>query len=335
MKFIYLLLFPIFLVSCEQRVALEKPTTTPLYRGKVKKISYYVNCNYDVQYPNPVNIELAGGDLAVNRWYSESGILIREEKYAFKEGEASKLSSSYTAELDDKNNIIEERKRFLSEFFPSDTRTIMSYDSKGNQIEKAVFNNEKLTKRQEFKYDDFRCVIKELDYDSLNRLENYTIYKYNNHNNVTLETNFDRNNNVIYSSIYKYKINGDLKKEIYRETGKKREVIKEEDNPNLKKDKKGNWLEYTDGNAKTTYEYDKMGHCISESKYNNNNWVSSELWKYRDDGVLLEYEMSWSYPSYHKSRELITNDYYGNEVKRERILSGGQRYWEFTLIDYY
>ena len=330
------------LFSCiNQTNSISHKAKKPDFYGKIKETRLYVNCDYEITNINHSNLIKADAQLAVINKYSESGILI--ELLAYNCGPTvvsqSQLATHNVFTLDQNNNIIVEKLRsyFRNTVF-SDFKYVYTYDKNNNLVEKVKFIKEIFKSRIEYYYQD-TLLVEEKHFNSENKLEEHTVYEYDRKSRLIYESTIDGFGNNKYHSIYEYDLKGDLKLEKYFEEGKLVDVYQEGDNPNIIRDEMGNIIEnnFSDGSKKYMYEYDKFGNEIMQSYYNYNKWLFTKRWYYNENNILIKQEHSYSSGTepYIKITSFITNDSFGNEIKRKNVVSSGQIHWEYTIIDYW
>src|SRR5699024_3151906 len=105
--------------------------------------------------------------------------------------------------LDENGLVVEEVAKMDDGVIKFNNRTNYSYNSDGFRTETVEYRDGNLSSRNEVKYDEYNCPVKELYYDENNNLKYY--YK----------NEFDNRNREIAS--YKYDNNDELKKKWVQE----------------------------------------------------------------------------------------------------------------------
>ena len=342
-KVLLIIISSTILFSCiKQTNSVSHRAKKPDFYGKVKEIRAYVNCDYEIANINHSNLINAGAQLAVIQKYSKSGILI--ELLAYDCGPTvvsqSQLAEHNAFTLDQNNNIIVEKRRsYFRNTVSFDIKYLYTYDKNNNLVEEVRFDEGIFKYRIEYYYQD-NLLVEEKHFNSENKLDRHTVYKYNRKSRLIYESDFDGFGNKLCYSKYKYHLNGNLKLERYYEEGKLIDVYHEVDSPNIKRDEMGNIIEQIqdDGSSKTVYEYDKFGNKVMVSHYSYDRWNSTRRWYYNENNLLIKQEYSyWTGTNpYIKRTEYITNDSFGNEIKKKCVISTTEKvYWAYCIIDYW
>ena len=252
----------------------------------------------------------------------------------------SQLATHDVFTLDQNNNIIVEKLRsyFRNTVF-SDFKYVYTYDKNNNLVEKVKFIKTIFESRIEYYYQD-NLLVEEKHFNSKNKLDEHIVYEYDRKSRLIYESAIDGFDNNIYYSKYEYYLNGDLKLENYYEEGKLVDVYREADSPNIKRDEMGNIIEQIqdDGKNKWVYEYDKFGNKVMVSHYSYDRWNSTRRWYYNENNLLIKLEYSYrtEINPYIKRTEYITNDSFGNEIKKKCVISTTEKvFWDYCIIDYW
>ncbi len=342
-KVLLIIILSAILFSCiNQTNSISHKAKKPDFYGKIKKTRAYVNCDYEITNINHSNLIKAGAKLAVINKYSESGILIECLGYDCGPTVASQshLSIHNIFTLDQNNNIIvEKRLSYFKNTVFNNFKYLYTYDESNNLVEKVKFIKEIFKSRIEYHYQD-TLLVEEKHFNSENKLDEHKVYEYDKKSRLIYESAIDGFGNNIYYSKYKYYLNGELKLENYYKEGKLVDVYREVDSPNIKRDEMGNIIEQIqdDGSSKTVYEYDKFGNKVMVSYYSYDRWNSTRRWYYNENNLLIKQEYSYrtEINPYIKRTEYITNDSFGNEIKKKCVISTTEKvYWDYCIIDYW
>lgn len=139
-------------------------------------------------------------------------------------------------------------------------RTAYLNDKNGNCIERTMFINNQMTKKESSRYENNR-LVEEQSHDNQGNVTEKRVYKYDNQGNNTELEFYDREGNLRQHYLYKY-------------------------------DNRGNRIEWRFYDADeflvalTTYYYDDHDNCIEVSSFNYDehlNWKHSYVYEYDED----------------------------------------------------
>ena len=197
--------------------------------------------------------------------------------------------------------------------------------------------------RNETIYDEFNCPIKELHYDNNNEIKFYNINEFDKLNRQISSEEYSKDNSLEEKWIKEYEKDNDdwIVMKTYDADGNLiDEEYKDEDYTDIEY--------YSNGKVKTwhfkttfmysiyqnlyqinddVYEtYDKNGRLIERKIYNNEKWIATNTWKYREDDALIEESESTGRivgKSFYKKTTYYRVDFNGNWIERYTMDSEG------------
>ncbi len=329
------LLFSLFiLISCQpysqvERVPLVKEPYTKDFKGDIKKIIEY-NC--DKYSPNHSSVHIIRESCKIRsiREYSKDGILLSELKWPRLN---YPLEPETIIQTTNDLGLVVLKHTKLNYYFYEEKKTF-SYNNNGFITEEILQfrsypNDDFVLKRTETTYDDYNCPIKIMVFDNNNNVIYSYTSEFDNWNRETLTKRFDDANILEEYTEYKYQ-NGDnnwIERITY--DGNKKLLKKEKFN-----DLHSNIEYHSNGKVKIIEQhngiilaYDENGKNIERKTFNNKEWESTETWKFREDGVLIEESISannFTGKDFYKITTYYRIDFFGNWHEKYTIDSEGE-----------
>lgn len=334
-----------------------KESPTRRYGGEVKKIIEY-DCGRYWADGSPIRINRASCRITTIMEFNPDEIKLKELKWFMSEYPNEPNISEFV-KVDSSGLIIERISRIIGGPIDNEHISYYTYNDSGFETEREVYKNGNLLNKREIIYDDYNCPIREIHYDKNNDLTSYYINEFDNKNRKTLYVRYN-NKDIIQNKYvmeyegdhddwtvrYRYDGDGNLLNKVDKRENKVNILYKSA----LPDNRYSNIEYYPDGQVKkwnytntlnneVFQEYDLNGRIIERNVYNNNEWLESYTWKYREDGAILEESHSTSQiigKSYYKKTTYFSVDFNGNWVEKytmdsdERVLD-----MKIREIEYY
>ena len=339
MKYSIFALLIIFL-SCEpaiKRTPRLKENHKREYGGIVKRIIQY-NCDKYWTNENPLKIAKNSCKIYKVMEFNQDEIITKEMVW-YNLDYPNDPGFIETVKINESGLIIER----VEDYYGDKTKTYYSYNQDGFETEEVVYYENMLCWRNETIYDEFNCPIKELHYDNNNEIKFYNINEFDKLNRQISSEEYSKDNSLEEKWIKEYEKDNDdwIVMKTYDADGNLiDEEYKDEDYTDIEY--------YSNGKVKTwhfkttfmysiyqnlyqinddVYEtYDKNGRLIERKIYNNEKWIATNTWKYREDDALIEESESTGRivgKSFYKKTTYYRVDFNGNWIERYTMDSEG------------
>ena len=360
MKVLILLIILLGFISCQsqvERVPLEKPEIAKDFRedfrGKVKSITIFECDKYFAN--GTIDLDENSCNIASIYEFNSNGYLIKDVSWTSDDYVNPFAITEKT--YDEKGNLIIAINKQTG-FFNTNTKDLYSYNKNGFIVEQIHYENDTLISRNEKVYDEYNCVIKEIDFNSENNIINTWKSKYNNLNQKIELIKCDISGKTLKRFVYEYSADNKNQdwwvlsieydrndKEIDRIDRSQKSFNEFESNkidglwtdelpdtrfPDIEyySNKKIKSWHFINMNNDDVYQtYDENGLMTERKIMRNNVWKETFTFKYREDGALTEYSESTSQivgKSYYKKTTFYKLDSSGNWIEKYTLDSEGR-----------
>jgi hypothetical protein len=359
MRYLVLAVIAFGFIRCEsqvERVPLPKPEITKDFRedfkGKVKSITILECTKY---YNNgTIDIDEKSCNVAAIYEFNRNGYLIKDVSWNSDDYVNPFAITEKT--YDERGNLILSIHKQTG-LFNLNSKDLYTYNKNGFVTEQIRYENNKLISRNEKIYDEYNCVIKEVEYDSNNNIVDIWKSKYNNLNQKIEFVQCDKTEKTLKKYLYEYSSENKNKdwwvlrieydkndKEINRTDRSKKsndyelnkidylwtDELPDTRFPDIeyyynKKIKSWHFINMNDDDVYQTYN--EKGLLIERKIMNNNIWKETYSFKYREDGALTEYSESTSQiigKPYYKKTIYYKLDSSGNWIEKYSMDSEGK-----------
>jgi hypothetical protein len=328
------------------RTPLLKEKLVKEYFGNVKRIIEY-DCDRYFTNENPIKINKNSCKITSIENYDINEMLLKQMEW-YGSNYPNDTDNIIVNKLNEAGLTYEWMHRWNSVYFGklTEQKVLYSYNKDGFITDEVVYQSGKYLWRKEYNYDEYNCPIKEILYDSINKIESYYVRSFDLKNRETLSIKYNNKDKLIekvvteYDDDY-YDFDGWVIRTTYDGDGK---LIEHEDKLELYKNNKidGGWTPklpykgakdveyYSSGKVKSwhfqnssnedVYQiYNENGRIIERKIYRNETWLETYTWNYREDGALVEQSESTSKivgTSYYKKTTNYKLDFNGNWIEK-------------------
>ncbi len=282
-KSLSIILLVLTTLSCSNKAGKESPTDweTMKLKGKVKS---FMLRNYKFSYDegkSEENLEATATAL-----FNEAGRLVDFKSYDVD-------SSGYLVKFDEAKNQSE--IRYIKKSLLPKSKELISYDEKGQIIERLTYDDDSLLKRYTCAYSERGKKVEEAWYNALDFLTTKLTYQYNDKDSLVALVECNALDGVIKKFTY-----------LYNDKGQMIESKK------LLSEKEGEWIH--------TYTYDEQGKVVQDLEiyplklYPDSSIHNKRICKYDKQGNLIE-EGNYNYVGGLKSRHIYKYDDKGNKIE--------------------
>jgi hypothetical protein len=308
----------LLLFSCEpaiQRTPRIKEIPNRMYDSKVKKVIEY-HCDKYWKNETPLKISKNSCKICEILEFNPDGILIKSREWWYFDYPNEPNQTRITRV--NESGLIIERVSKMTGYSPSEVKTVFSYNQAGFETEKVTYRNGVFLSRVEKIYDEFNCPIKEIFYDENNEIRSYLINKFDILNRITSSEEYTKNDSLSgkWSREYEkdnddwivtntYDAHGNIIERRDRRESYKMNKLDYEYTRSLPYEGFSDIEYFSNGKVKTWHfinsfnkdvyqTYDENGRIIERKIYDNEEWLETFTWKYREDDALIEESESTS-----------------------------------------